>query len=426
MAVVRSEQSAMNNPVMTVDEQRRRLSMAHIGRPDLEALQRLLGVLRQELSRANRSFASSSAEVRDCGQPLRDALQAYFHELERADLGSGYFDSRVRLGEALARAGLTPTWLFSGVAAFHATFTPAAVSCYALDRTHAGHGLATLQKILCLDHALIMESYASTVAEEIKRRAEANAAAVPPVACVEVVSDESGALPVHFAIDLQLEFSVALKRIIESAETEQHALATAAGLCESLEGAVGDTLAACVAADKAQSGMDTSGVSEAVQHTSRFARDIAQRSDEIAAIVESIQSIADQTNMLALNASIEAARAGEHGKGFAIVADEVRKLAESSATAAKDIAHLVAAIVEGCGETLGSLQTTAAGVARLSDGITESEECLRQTASALSAIANTAVAVGASIGVAADAAGCTRAIAVEATVEADARPNVAA
>jgi twitching motility protein PilJ len=107
-------------------------------------------------------------------------------------------------------------------------------------------------------------------------------------------------------------------------------------------------------------GMDN--IREQIQDTSKRIKRLGESSQEIGDIVSLINEIADQTNILALNAAIQASMAGEAGRGFAVVADEVQGLAERSAAATKQIASLVKAIQTDTNEAVSSMEQTTAEV----------------------------------------------------------------
>ena len=128
-------------------------------------------------------------------------------------------------------------------------------------------------------------------------------------------------------------------------------------------------------------------IAEKVQESARTVESLGARSDQIGAIIGTIEDIADQTNLLALNAAIEAARAGEQGRGFAVVADEVRALAERTTRATREIGEMIKAIQQ---ETRGAVAAMEQGVHQVESGTTEaarSGQALRDILSQVNEVA---------------------------------------
>ena len=121
-------------------------------------------------------------------------------------------------------------------------------------------------------------------------------------------------------------------------------------------------------------------VASKVQELGRLGASIGQ-------VVETIDDIAEQTNLLALNAAIEAARAGEHGKGFAVVADEVRKLAERSGRETKQIAELIKDVQAA---TMDAVSSTETGTLRVAEGTAKAQLAGQSLEEILAAVDNTA------------------------------------
>lgn len=145
------------------------------------------------------------------------------------------------------------------------------------------------------------------------------------------------------------------------ATSSQHVVASAESVRESSMKAASDAKLGVIQVKKAVEKINQ--ISEATSQTAKAVDNLGVKSNEIGQIVDVITGIAEQTNLLALNAAIEAARAGEQGRGFAVVADEVRKLAEQSSVSAAQIATLVASIQSETRQTVVMMERGTAGVA---------------------------------------------------------------
>ena len=168
------------------------------------------------------------------------------------------------------------------------------------------------------------------------------------------------------ASDITTQISTAIQQVAANAQTSANGASHAASTAREGAKTVDDTI----------KGMQT--IKTRVGYSSEKVQEMGNRSDQIGVIVETIDDIASQTNLLALNAAIEAARAGEHGKGFAVVADEVRKLAERSSSATKEIGALIKGIQKTVSEAVTAMSESAREVEAGVEHANKSDLALKQ------------------------------------------------
>jgi len=210
----------------------------------------------------------------------------------------------------------------------------------------------------------------SVASEQLAVTAEQSGQAIQQIAASSHEQARGVAQTVHFTGQI----SQAIQQVVDNAQWGADGASDAAQLAQDGVQAVESNL----------KGMHS--IKAKVDVSAQKVREMGKRSEQIGAIVETIDSIASQTNLLALNAAIEAARAGEHGKGFAVVADEVRKLAEKSASAAQEVGGLIKGIQTTVDEAVTAMEE---GAGEVGEGVSQAQK----SGEVLAAILNAAQGV---------------------------------
>jgi len=375
-----------------------RLRWLAIDDSDRQRVQNAAKFLEPETEAIVREFYDFSFEYPILGEKIslasstRSALEGaqagYFRQLLTARWDAAHFDAVLKVGYRHAELDVKPRWNVGNYALYSRLVYPRLAKH--LNGQVLLDTILSFEKAFMLDATLAVEAY---LAGLFDRMVDLDGKLAPAAAGLSTSSGQVDEASREIAQGVQqiatgateqtqklqdsndrvAELAQSVENVAsgagEQADGVQRASASAASVKESLASVTSNSQEASArSAEGMQAARDGSRsvtetiaametINEAMTSTSERIEELSASGKEIGNITQTISDIADQTNLLALNAAIEAARAGEHGRGFAVVADEVRTLAERASNAAKDIASLIEKVQAGMDGSVESIRS---------------------------------------------------------------------
>lgn len=304
---------------------------------------------------------------------LKQTLRGFLKTLCVTTVDEKYLADKRRIGEVHNRIKLPAAWFILASGALKDAFTPYIIEAYSSDIPHLMKVLQAFNQITQLVEAEVNQSFIDSYAKEVDKKAE-----------LEVMIGEQSALVAQVQESSQMlaataeETSASASQMAQSALNIEKASTLAKGEANS---------ARMTAMDGEKSTQNTlaqvSVMIGANKEAQSKVNSLETTSGSVVHIVQTINEIANQTNLLALNAAIEAARAGEAGRGFAVVADEVRKLAEQSRMATNEISQLIGANTASTKEVVNSMTEQATVMGIVSHAVEETSAQMTQIVKAI-------------------------------------------